>query len=216
MNHNEQWKYRAVWCVLVWCIIHVHVLAKRLPVQKYCTSVDIFFFLPPVLMQQWRLLDETTIQRQRLLSGTLNLAQDASGCLPGNRLPICFFFSRHMCTRLLALCVLSICRRVVFHVLFSPRLMASQKILLVLDGRKKLLFCMSWTPRPLVFSARYKKVRGLSCCCLLLTHHDMLARSYGNSDSRALAAAARLVLWMHYVIWWLIINNWLDITGYFS
>jgi len=181
MNHNEQWKYRAVWCVLVWCIIHVHVLAKRLPVQKYCTSVDIFFFLPPVLMQQWRLLDETTIQRQRLLSGTLNLAQDASGCLPGNRLPICFFFSRHMCTRLLALCVLSICRRVVFHVLFSPRLMASQKILLVLDGRRSfyILHELDATAScPLVFSARNKKGRELFCCCLLLKpcHHDMHAK----------------------------------------
>ena len=144
-------------------------------------SVDRFFFLPPVLMQQWRLLDETTIQRQRLLSGTLNLAQDASGCLPGNRLPICFFFSRHMCTRLLALCVLSICRRVVFHVLFSPRLMASQKILLVLDGRRSfyILHELDATAScPLVFSARNKKGRELFCCCLLLKpcHHDMHAK----------------------------------------
>ena len=78
-------------------------------------------------------------------------------------------------------CVLSICRRVVFHVLFSPRLMASQKILLVLDGRRSfyILHELDATAScPLVFSARNKKGRGLFCCCLLLKpcHHDMHAK----------------------------------------
>jgi hypothetical protein len=95
MNH-EQWKYRVAFTCISWCI-HVHVLATRLSVQKYkCREILLSAAWDDATVTGWRLLDETTIQRQGLLSGTLNLVQDASGCLLGNRLPICFFLSHHM------------------------------------------------------------------------------------------------------------------------